>query len=159
MHIRRAVGGDVHEICDIWRLGVPNAFGIPAPANDVAVRFYRKRVKQQKDGFGVWVVEVNGVIAGWTSLQPCRANPISRMAEFSVYVSPEHRTNGLGQKLLIYVHAKAKLSRFSHLVAFLRTDNRAILELLTSLGWKRVGVIPAMKTDKSELAYFAYCVR
>jgi L-amino acid N-acyltransferase YncA len=157
--IRRAERKDLTAICSIWMQGVRLAFGLPAPALEVAETYFADRITSLTSPFGIWVAETNGVVLGWQSLQQCRPNPISKMAEASTYISPNELRNGLGRKLLSFAQQRGIESRFRHIVAFIKTDNQSAILLYESLGWKRVGVLPycAEQVDP-ECAYYAWPV-
>jgi L-amino acid N-acyltransferase YncA len=157
--IRSAEQGDLAAICSIWMQGAQLAFGFLAPAVEVAEAYFADRITTQTSSFGIWLAETNGVVLGWQSLQQCRPNPISKMAEASTYISPNERRNGLGRRLLLFAQQRGIGSGLRHIVAFIKTDNQSATLLYESLGWKRVGVLPycAEQVDP-ECAYYAWPV-
>lgn len=156
--IRTAERRDLSAICNIWMQGVQLAFGLPPPALDVVEAYFADRINTQTSPFGTWVAEANAVVLGWQSLQQCRPNPISKMAEASTYISPNEWRNGLGRKLLLFAQHRGIEAGFRHIVAFIKTDNQAATLLVESLGWKRVGILPGTEQGDPECAYYAWSV-
>src|SRR5580700_7464299 len=84
--IRPACIEDLHEIVVIWRDGQV-AQGIRPPDIEIALNAFRARVESQAGDYGVWAAEIDGVLVGWQSLQPCRTSPLYNWAESSTYIS------------------------------------------------------------------------
>ena len=156
--LRSAERRDLSAICSIWMQGVQLAFGLPPSALDVVEAYFADRVSTQTSPFGIWVAETNGVVLGWQSLQQCRPNPISKMAEASTYVSPKDWRKRLGRDLLLFAQRRGIEAGFRHIVAFMKTDNQAATLLVESLGWKRVGTLPYTAQGDPECAYYAWSV-
>src|ERR1700733_13685777 len=78
--IRPASIEDINEIAVIWRDGQV-AQGIDPPDLNIALNAFRARLESHGRDYGVWVAEIEGVIAGWQSLQPCRTSPLYNWAE------------------------------------------------------------------------------
>jgi L-amino acid N-acyltransferase YncA len=153
--IRRASSADLPIVCEIWRHGVPNAFGVEAPAPEIAESFFEERISGQTGRFGIWVAEKDGAIVGWQGLQPCRANPISLMAEASIYVSCNFQRRGIGRQLVSYAAEHASISGLRQIFAYMRTDNVPMVGIFESLGWSLIGRLPRGSEDEPECLLYA----
>ena len=155
--IRRASIEDLHEIAIIWREGQV-AQGIDPPDLDIALNAFRARLESQARDYGVWVAEIEGVLVGWQSLQPCRTSPLYNWAESSTYISTGSRGRGVGRKLLVFATEHAKSVNLSHVVGVIIKGNEAPIKIVESLGWQKVGSIPRSNPTDIEWLYYVYAV-
>lgn len=155
--IRPASIDDLREIAIIWRDGQV-AQGINPPDLDLALNAFRARLESKARDYGVWVAEIDGLLAGWQSLQPCRTSPLYNWAESSTYISTRSRGRGVGRRLLAFATEHAKAVNFSHVVGFIRKDNEAPIKIVESLGWQKVGIIPRSNPSDIEWLYYVYAV-
>jgi L-amino acid N-acyltransferase YncA len=155
--IRPASIEDINEIAVIWRDGQV-AQGIDPPDLNIALNAFRARLESHGRDYGVWVAEIEGVIAGWQSLQPCRTSPLYNWAESSTYISARSRGRGVGRRLLEFATEHAKAVHLSHVVGFIRKGNQAPIKIVESLGWQKVGSIPRSNANDIEWLYYVYAV-
>ena len=89
----------------------------------------------------VYVVELNGEIAGWASLNRFNPRPAYRfVADFSVYVARRCRGAGLGAILLDRLIADAASLGYHKLVLAAFPFNLAGMRLYESRGFRQVGI-------------------
>jgi len=89
----------------------------------------------------VIVAHLDGGVAGWASLN--RFNPrtaYDSVADFSVYVSREHRGKGIGRLLLDALINRARAIGYHKMVLAALAHNQAGLSLYTHAGFTRVGI-------------------
>jgi L-amino acid N-acyltransferase YncA len=161
INIRRAKQEDLTSIVDIWLKGAVSGFGTTPPPTDNVMRFFRERIDLQTGVFGIWVALCENRIVGWQALQPCRNNPIEALtvAESSTYVSPENRRKGVGRALLIFARSHAARVHLTELRSNIAVTNSASLNLVDSLGWNRVGILPRGRRNNAKPFFFyAYAV-
>ena len=155
--IRPASIDDLHEIAIIWIEGQVAQSCEPPDINQV-LDVFRLRLESETKVYGIWVAEIEGVIAGWQSLHRCRANPLWNWAESSTYISAQSRGRGVGRQLLAFATEHAKLVNLSHVVGFIIKGNEAPIKIVESLGWQKVGSIPRSKPSDIEWLYYVYAV-
>jgi L-amino acid N-acyltransferase YncA len=102
LRIRRATPADADNIVTAWIHGLGTATHLRLPPKAEALAFFEDRLNRQTETFGLWVAEYQGAFAGWQGLQPCRANPVSKFAESSTYVSSTVKTKGVGRALIMH---------------------------------------------------------
>ena len=155
--IRPASIEDLRDIASIWIDG-QIAQGIEAPDVNLVLHAFRARLESETNVYGVWIAEIDSVLVGWQSLQPCRTNPLYNWAESSTYISPPSRGLGVGRKLLRFATEHAKTVNLSHVVGFILKGNEAPIKIVESLGWQRVGSIPRANPRDFEWLYYVYAV-
>ncbi|MEB3213208.1 MAG: GNAT family N-acetyltransferase [Leptolyngbyaceae bacterium] len=95
--------------------------------------------------YPIWVAEREGQVLGWLSFQPFYGRPAYRStAEFSIYVSPFCRRQGIGQKLLQEAIARCPDLNFTTLLGFVFAQNQPSLELLKRFGFQEWGFLPSV---------------
>jgi len=88
-----------------------------------------------------FVAEREGRIVGWIALVPVSARECySGVAEVSVYVSEEARSQGVGRELLAAAIESAERSGIWTLQTSVFPENEASLRLLRRFGFREVGV-------------------
>ncbi len=92
--------------------------------------------------FAVLVADLDGVVAGWTSLSRWSDRPAyDDTAETSVYVRREYRGRGIGRMLEEAVIDHARRFRFHTLIARIAGESTESLRLHESLGFVHVGTM------------------
>jgi L-amino acid N-acyltransferase YncA len=152
--IRRARGDDAARIARAWLEGNRALKQKNIPEEERVLEFYSRRLEQQTNVFGIWVAEHDGIFAGWQGLQPCRPNPISKMAESSTYVSTDVKTRGVGRSLILYANSHAQTVGLDYIVGFIRAENAAMIRIVESSGWSVVGALP--RRSSADVHYFYY---
>lgn len=91
----------------------------------------------------LWVMEVDGVIAGWFSFQSFYGRPAYHAtAEVSVYVSAARRRSGIGRQLLAEGVRRAPDFGLQTLIGYIFSHNAPSLNLFESFGFARWGLLP-----------------
>jgi len=90
LNIRRATMNDLRPIVRIWMDAVQTGMGLTPPSSAQVVDTFQKRLESPDSDYGHWVAEIDGSIAGWQGLLPCRPSPMLRWAESGTYVSMNH---------------------------------------------------------------------
>ncbi len=85
----------------------------------------------------LWVAGVDGEIAGWFSLEPCRKKPAYRAtSEISVYVSERRRRKGMGRRLEEAIRRAPELG-FKTLTGGIFAHNEPSLRPFEGFGFER----------------------
>lgn len=91
----------------------------------------------------LWVLEVDGNIIAWVSLQPYSQHPAFRKAaEVSVYVADEYQNQGYGTQLLTHMIAKCPELGVDVLMGVLFAHNEATIKMNRKLGLEQWGYLP-----------------
>ncbi len=98
MTIRHATETDLPAIVAIYNAAIPSCMAT-ADLEPVSVEsrlpWFKARSPSQRP---LWVIEVEGVIAGWLSFQSFYGRPAyNTTAEISIYIAPQFHRCGLGQ--------------------------------------------------------------
>ncbi len=143
MLIRDAVLADLSAIIKIYNSTV-NSCIVTADSEPVSVEsrldwFAAHTV----DRHPLWVLEVEGTIAGWLGFQPFYGRPAYRAtAELSIYVSANYRRQGIGRQLLAQAIATSPAIGITTLLGFIFADNHPSLQLFQQFGFQTWGCLP-----------------
>jgi phosphinothricin acetyltransferase len=143
MNIRHAIETDLPTIVAIYNAAVPSRMAT-ADLEPVSVEsrlgWFRGRVPSQRP---LWVIETNGVIAGWLSFQSFYGRPAYHStAEISIYISPDFQGRGLGKQLLAKAIQESPKLGLKTLVGFIFAHNQPSLKLFTCFGFQTWGNLP-----------------
>ena len=143
MSIRHATEVDLPAIVAIYNAAIPSRMAsadLESVTVESRLNWFRGRSPLQRP---LWVVEVDGVIAGWLSFQSFYGRPAySKTAEISIYIAPNFHRCGLGRKLLGQaVHESPSLGLKS-LIGFIFAHNQPSLKLFETFGFKPWGHLP-----------------
>jgi phosphinothricin acetyltransferase len=95
------------------------------------------------DRHPIWVMESDGEIAGWVSIQGFLPRCAYRgTAELSVYVNEKFRRRGVARTLLEEALARAPALEINAMVGFIFAHNQPSLRLFARLGFERWGLLP-----------------
>ena len=155
--IRLASIDHLRDIVTIWSAGQLDQGEKPPDLNET-MSVFRSRLQENLTACGIWVAEVQGIVAGWQSLHRFRANPIHNWAESSTYISQQYKGRGIGRKLLTFATEHAKSAGLSHIEGFIQSRNHAPIKIVESLGWQKVGSIPRANPSDIEWLYYVYAV-
>jgi L-amino acid N-acyltransferase YncA len=88
------------------------------------------------------VAQRNGRVIGWASVGPYddAHEYYSGVGEATLYVDPEARRKGTGRALLIAIDGEAERRGYHKLIGKIFTSNEPSIALVTSCGWREVGV-------------------
>lgn len=91
----------------------------------------------------LWVMEVNGEIAGWMSFSDFHPRfAYAHTAEISIYLRTDMRNKGLGTAFLRQAIANAPQLGVHSLVGLIFRHNHASLKLFDTFGFQRWGLLP-----------------
>jgi L-amino acid N-acyltransferase len=98
--------------------------------------WYQDRIK---NNFPVFVAEIDGEIAGFSSFGHFRVWPCYRYTvEISVYVDVNYRGNGISKRLLQALINRAKEMNMHAIIAGISADNEVSINLHLSFGFVEV---------------------
>ncbi|MEH1946553.1 MAG: N-acetyltransferase family protein [Nostoc sp.] len=143
MTIRHATETDLPAIVAIYNAAVPSRMAT-ADLEPVSVEsrlaWFKGRSPSQRP---LWVIEVDGVIAGWLSFQSFYGRPAySKTAEISIYIAPNFHRSGLGRQLLAQAITESPSLGIKSLVCFIFAHNQPSLKLFETFGFERWGHLP-----------------
>mgnify|MGYP001950957632 CR=1 FL=1 len=91
----------------------------------------------------LWVVECEGNICGWVSLQSFYGRPAYHATvEISIYLHENYRGQGLGKKILSKVMEECPQFGIETLLAFIFGHNEPSLQLFYHFGFEKWGHLP-----------------
>ncbi|MEH2071905.1 MAG: N-acetyltransferase family protein [Nostoc sp.] len=143
MMIRHATETDLHTIVAIYNAAIPSRMAT-ADLEPVSVEsrlaWFKARSPSQRP---LWVIEVEGVIAGWLSFQSFYGRPAySTTAEISIYIAPAFHRCGLGKQLLAQAIQESSNLGLKTLVCFIFAHNQPSLNLFATFGFQQWGHLP-----------------
>jgi phosphinothricin acetyltransferase len=95
------------------------------------------------DRHPIWIMENEGEVAGWLSLQEFYGRPAYyRTVEASIYVKKSYRRRGIGRQLLERAIAEAPNLGLNTLLGFIFGHNLPSLELFNQCGFQQWGYLP-----------------
>ena len=143
MTIRHAAETDLPAIVAIYNAAVPSRMAT-ADLDPVSVEsrlaWFKGRSPSQRP---LWVIEIDGIIAGWLSFQSFYGRPAySKTAEISIYIAPNFHRCGLGRQLLAQAINESPSLGIKSLVCFIFAHNQPSLKLFETFGFERWGHLP-----------------
>jgi phosphinothricin acetyltransferase len=143
MIIRHATETDLPAIVAIYNAAIPSRLAT-ADIEPVSVESRLAWFGARSPSFRpLWVIEKDGIIAGWLSFQSFYGRPAyNSTAEISIYIDPNFHRCGLGRKLLTLAIQESPRLRIKTLLSFIFAHNQASLKLFEGLGFQRWGHLP-----------------
>ncbi len=144
MKIRKAVQEDLKELLDIYNYEVVNGVAtldlVPRTIEEWQEWFDAHNVENHP----LYVAEIDGKVAGYTSLSSYRAKEAYRTTvELSVYISPDFRRQGVASALMEYILKTAREDATIHtVVSVITSGNVASTRLHEKFGFRFCGMIP-----------------
>ncbi|CAN5294706.1 GNAT family N-acetyltransferase [soil metagenome] len=139
MLIRDACENDLDAILDIYNEAILNTTAVYSEQpHTLQMRrdWYRDRVN---NNFPVFIAEVNGKVAGFSSFGHFRMWPCYRYTvELSVYVEVSHRGKGISKMLLHSLIDRAREMNVHAMLAGISADNLISYRLHQSFGFAEV---------------------
>ena len=145
MIIRHATENDLPVIVAIYNASIPNRMAT-ADLEPVSVMSRINWFKKRSPGrHPLWVIEIQGVIAGWLSFQPFYGRPAYHAtAEVSIYIAPNYHRRGLGKRLLTEAIRQSPNLGLKSLIGFIFEHNEASLKLFEKFGFEPWGHLPGI---------------
>ncbi|NDJ23337.1 GNAT family N-acetyltransferase [Nostoc sp. B(2019)] len=143
MTIRHATETDLPAIVAIYNAAIPSRMAT-ADLEPVSVEsrlaWFKGRSPSQRP---LWVIEVEGVIAGWLSFQSFYGRPAyNTTAEISIYIASAFHRRGLGRQLLEKAISESPNLHIKTLVGFIFAHNQPSLKLFETFGFQPWGHLP-----------------
>jgi phosphinothricin acetyltransferase len=140
--IREAEARDVQAILDIYNDAILHTTAVydyePHTMEQRTAWYEQKR----KDGFPVFVYEVDGRVAGFASYGPFRAWAAYRYTiEHSIYVHRDARKQGIGLALLQRLIDDANERQYAVMVGGIDASNENSVRLHEKVGFRHAGTI------------------
>jgi L-amino acid N-acyltransferase YncA len=141
--MRVATEKDLPAIVAIYNTTVPTRQST-ADTAEVTVASRMEWFRQHTPGKRPLLVhEQDGRIVAWVSFQSFYGRPAyDHTAEISIYISPEHRGQGLGRKLLAEVLGMTQELRIKTVVGFVFSHNEPSVRMLKVFGFAEWGRLP-----------------
>jgi phosphinothricin acetyltransferase len=138
--IRAARPDDAPAIAAIYNEGIRDRVATLETEERTAEE-RREWLANRSERHPVFVVERDGAVVGWGSLNPFNPRPAYRfVADFSVYVGRSVRGTGAGSLLLEHLIATARELGYHKLVLATFPWNEAGLRLYRKFGFQDVGI-------------------
>lgn len=143
MKIRDAVETDLAEIVAIYNAAIPSRLAT-ADLESVSVESRQVWFEQHSPSSRpIWVMEVDGAIAGWLSFRSFYGRPAYQAtAEIGIYVAPAYQRCGVGRQLLSRAIERSPSLGLKTLLGLIFAHNQPSLKLFDSLGFQRWGYLP-----------------
>jgi L-amino acid N-acyltransferase YncA len=139
INIRNATLGDLHSILDIYNYAIINTTSVYSEhphTYEMRLSWYSERIS---NNFPVFVAEIDGVVAGFSTFGHFRVWPCYRhTVEHSVYVSIDHRGRGIGKLLLQPLIERAREMKMHAMIAGIDTENEISCQLHRLFGFVEV---------------------
>ena len=143
MKIRGAAEADLATIIDIYNAAILSRIATAQLEPITATEGLNWLKEHSADQFPLWVLEIDGQVAGWLSFKPFLPRSAYRgTAELSVYVDEKFRRHGVAKRLLERALAHAPELGIETLVGLIFAHNQPSLRLFEQLGFGRWGLLP-----------------
>ncbi|MEH1930184.1 MAG: N-acetyltransferase family protein [Nostoc sp.] len=143
MTIRHATETDLPAIVAIYNAAIPSRMAtadLEPVSLESRLSWFKERSLSQRP---IWVIEVEGVIAGWLSFQSFYGRPAySTTAEISIYIAPRFHRCGLGRQLLAQAINESHTLGLKTLVCLIFAHNQPSLKLFETFGFQHWGHLP-----------------
>lgn len=141
--IRNALIEDLKDIVDIYNSTIPGRM-VTADTEPVSVEdripWYNQHNSKTRP---LWVMEVDGEIAGWLSFQSFYGRPAyNGTVEISIYISEKFRGRGMGEEFLNYAIDNAYKYGVNVFMAFIFGHNEPSLRLFKKNDFEQWGNYP-----------------
>ena len=137
--IRNAILNDLPGILDIYNHAIIHTTSVYSEhphTLDMRLTWYNDRIH---NGFPIFVAEVNGLVAGFSTYGHFRVWPCYRYTvEHSVYVHVDHRGKGLGKLLLQPLIDRAREKELHAMIAGIDGENDISYQLHKTFGFVEV---------------------
>lgn len=159
MRIRLAQIDDLPAIVDIYNQAIPSK---QSTGDTQLVRVADRLTwfeEHLPDEHPIFVVEVDGQVAGWCSLsayRPGRA-ALRFTAEISYYIALAYQRQGIATALIKHAMAACPALQIRHLFAIVLEGNEGSRKLLEKMGFEKWGYLPRVADfDGKEVGHLYY---
>jgi phosphinothricin acetyltransferase len=146
--VRASTDADVPAMLAIYRHHTTRGLGDLGGYEDTPLEeedLKRRRKNMRKRRLPHLAAEVDGTVAGYAYAVPFRKRPAYRYTlKHSIYIHPEFVNCGIGRTLLPALMDACAAAGYRQLIGYIDAANTASLRLHESLGFVRVGLLPAV---------------
>jgi len=143
--VRASTELDVPAMIAIYAYHVQHGLGDVATEPMHPDDIKRRRKSMLKRRLPHLVAELDGIVIGYAYAVPFRKRPAYRYAvKHSIYVHQDHLHAGVGRQLLPALIAACADSGYRQMISYIDAANLPSLHLHESLGFVRVGLLPAV---------------
>ncbi|MEC4817978.1 MAG: N-acetyltransferase family protein [Scytonema sp. PMC 1069.18] len=143
MIIRNTTETDLPAIVAIYNAAIPSRIAtadLEPVSVESRIAWFKERVPLKRP---IWVIEVEGVVAGWLSMQSFYGRPAySSTAEISIYISPQYHRCGLGRRLLSHAIRSSPNLGVKTLLGYIFAHNLPSIKLFETFGFQSWGHLP-----------------
>lgn len=143
MLIRHGTENDLPRIVAIYNASIGGRMATAdlEPVSVASRETWFKRRSPHKHP--LWVIQVEGIVAGWLSFQPFYGRPAYKAtAEISIYIAPNYHHCGLGKQLLAEAIRQSPHLGLQNLIGFIFAHNQPSMELFAKFGFQQWGHLP-----------------
>jgi L-amino acid N-acyltransferase YncA len=145
LNARYATVEDLPRILEIYNAGISAASSIGDTESALVAEELEWFAGHEREKRPLWVLEEDGLIAGWSALSSFRDGPIfAHTVEVSIFIAPEHQRRGLGRCLLERVMESCPALDIDTLLGFVAAHNLPSNSLFEGLGFSRWGLLPGV---------------
>jgi len=143
LNFRTALLSDLPLIVDIYNTTIASRM-VTADTAPVTVEsrenWFHAHVPGKRP---LWMVEADGQVAGWISLQSFYGRPAyNATVEISIYLHPDFRGKGLGKAVLSYAIEQCPALGVETLLGFIFAHNQPSLLLFEKMGFEEWAHMP-----------------
>src|SRR5262249_2274136 len=100
---------------------------------------------QHKENRPLWIMEKNGEVAGWLSLQDFSGRPAYQTTvEVSVYIKSQYKRLGIADQLLSHLFSQCAELRISTLLALIFSHNEPSIRCFEKHNFQQWGYLPGI---------------
>lgn len=143
MTIRHATETDLPAIVAIYNAAIPCRMAT-ADLEQVSVASRLAWFSEREHNIRpIWVIEVEGAIAGWLSFQSFYGRPAYHTtAEISIYIAPAYHQRGLGRQLIAQAIHQSPSLGLNTLLGLIFAHNQPSLKLFEKFSFQPWGYLP-----------------
>jgi phosphinothricin acetyltransferase len=140
---RDATSGDLPQIVAIYNSTIKTRM-VTADLEPVSVQSKLPWFQQHTAGKRpLWVVENQNNLIGWVSFQNFYGRPAyNATAEISIYLHPDYRGKGFGERILLYSMKECQKFGINTLLGFIFAHNEPSLKLFLNAGFEEWAHLP-----------------
>jgi L-amino acid N-acyltransferase YncA len=148
--IRDATAADLPTIVEIYNSTIPSRI-VTADVNPVTVESRLAWFHNRSSRRPLWIMELDGAIAGWLSVQSFYGRPAySETVELSVYVSSDYRRQGVATELIERAIVTSPSLDITTLLGFIFAENEPSIKLFKQFGFEQWGYLPTVARFDAE---------
>lgn len=147
--VRASTDADVPAMLAIYHHHISTGLGDAGAASDAgrmeAEDMLRRRKNMRKHRLPHLVAEADGIVVGYAYAVPFRKRPAYRYTlKHSIYIHHHFVNCGIGRTLLPVLIDTCAAAGYRQMVGYIDPANEPSLRLHESLGFVRVGLLPAV---------------